>query len=230
MLKQKNHEDKIISEFLDAIGPWHRYLIIGGGFAPFVYKLYLADPKLKHVPVATHDLDIILPRKLPQHFSKDISTCLKVAGFEPIYKDREQPPTCSYIKELEGEELEVEFLTSLSRQRNNATIQGVIAQPLSYLEMSLKNTITFQTYSKKSGLVVSPDAWIFHKGLTFMKRTNELKKLKDLYGIWYVATELGNFSMDACKKLNNLRQQQEKWSTTFEKNLKDWISQTTPVL
>lgn len=193
-------------------------------------KLYLTDPQLKNIPVTTRDLDVLLPRKLPASFRKDIFAYLKVAGFESIHKDREHPPTCSYIKEINGEELEIEFLTSLARQRKNATIQGVIAQPLSYLEISLKNTICFQTYSKQSGLVVAPEAWIFHKGLTFTKRTNGLKKLKDLYGIWYVATELGNFSAEAYNKLIDLKRQQVKWKTSFEKNLRNWISQATPLL
>lgn len=43
MSKQANQEDNIISEFLNAIGPWHKHLIIGGGFAPFVYKQALSN-------------------------------------------------------------------------------------------------------------------------------------------------------------------------------------------
>ena len=34
-------EDKIISEFLKSLGPWKEFVVIGGGFALFVYKLYL---------------------------------------------------------------------------------------------------------------------------------------------------------------------------------------------
>jgi hypothetical protein len=32
-------EDKIISEFLRSLGPWREFVIIGGGFALFIYKL-----------------------------------------------------------------------------------------------------------------------------------------------------------------------------------------------
>lgn len=39
-------EDKIISEFLKSLGPWREFVVIGDGFALFIYKLYLADPKL----------------------------------------------------------------------------------------------------------------------------------------------------------------------------------------
>lgn len=230
MAKQISHEDKIITEFLEAIGPWRETLIIGGGFAPFVYKLYLAGPQAEHEPVATHDLDVLLPRNLPKTRFRDILDYLQEAGFELIHKDREHPPTCSYVKEIDGEELEVEFLTSLSRQRSNTIIQGVIAQPLSYLDISLTHTITFHTHLKQTGLVVSPEAWMFHKGLTFTKRPNVSKKLKDLYGIWYVATELGAFSTHAREKLMILKRRYDKWNETFEKNLKNWIHQASPLL
>jgi len=36
-------EDKIISEFLKSLGPWRDFVVIGGGFALFIYKLFL-DP------------------------------------------------------------------------------------------------------------------------------------------------------------------------------------------
>jgi len=34
-----------------------------------------------------------------------------------------------------------------------------------------------------SGQVVSPGAWMFHKGLVFPKRNDKMKRHKDLYGI-----------------------------------------------
>ncbi len=114
-------------------------------------------------------------------------------------------------------------------KRKNVVIAGVVAQPLSYLTLSLQTTIKFQTYSQKIGRVVSPGAWIFHKGLTFLKRKNLLKVFKDLYGIWYVATQLGNFSEQACAELNMLAKRHSKWFETFEKNLTHWVNSATPI-
>lgn len=34
-----HQEDSIISEFLASIGPWSKYIIIGGGYAPIIYEL-----------------------------------------------------------------------------------------------------------------------------------------------------------------------------------------------
>jgi hypothetical protein len=75
----------------------------------------------------------------------------------------------------------------------------------------------FQTYSDEAGRVVSPGAWIFHKGLTFTRRKSLSKMLKDLYGIWYVATQLGGFSNQALAEFSFLAKQHPKWFQTFQK-------------
>jgi len=56
------NEDKMISIFLKAIGPWRKHIVIGGGFAPIIYKLYLSDDKTAVNPVGTRDLDSLISR------------------------------------------------------------------------------------------------------------------------------------------------------------------------
>ncbi len=80
-----NQEDKIISEFLESIGPWREFVVIGGGFALFIYKLYLANPKLKNQPVGTRDIDSLIPRKIPEISKKNIQSYLQEAGFNHIF-------------------------------------------------------------------------------------------------------------------------------------------------
>jgi Nucleotidyltransferase len=226
-----NQEDKIISEFLESIGPWREFVVIGGGFALFIYKLYLSDPKLKNLPVGTRDIDSLIPRKIPEVSKKNIQSCLREAGFNHVFKDLDEPATEAYVKDIAGAEVEVEFLTDDSVRINkdkNVVIAGVVAQPLSYLTLSLETTVKFQTYSKVSGNVVTPGAWMFHKGLTFTKRKSSLKTLKDLYGIWYVASQLGAFSDHALDEFKALAKQHPKWFKTFQKNLRDWLENVTP--
>ncbi len=57
-------EDNILSNFLQSLGPWSTYVVIGGGYAPIIYKLYMSDLKKGHPPLITHDLDTIIPRKM----------------------------------------------------------------------------------------------------------------------------------------------------------------------
>ena len=184
------NEDKMISTFLKSIGPWKKHVIIGGGFAPIIYKLYLSDNKTGILPVNTRDLDSLIPHNISNVEDKKLLQYLLDSGFKPIFKDLDIPATESYIKEVEGCELEIEFLTSSNIRgydNKNVKIAGIVAQPLKYLELSLQNAIEFTTHSSYIGLVVKPDIWIFHKGLTFTKRLSDYKKHKDLYGIWYEA-------------------------------------------
>ena len=226
-----NQEDKIISEFLESIGPWRDHVVVGGGFALLIYKLYLSDPKLKNPPVGTRDIDALIPRKIPEVSIKNIQNYLREAGFNHVFKDLDDPATEAYVKDIADAEVEIEFLTDDSVRNNknkNVVIAGVVAQPLSYLTLSLQTTLKFQTYSKVTGNVVTPGAWIFHKGLTFTKRKSSLKILKDLYGIWYVVSQLGDFSDDALDEFNILAKQHSKWLKTFQKNLQNWLSNASP--
>ena len=52
--------------------------------------------------------------------------------------------------------------------------------------------------------------------------------LKDLYGIWYVATQLGDFSEQALNEFAFLSQQHSKWLQTFQKQLSNWMNQASP--
>jgi len=229
---KQSQEDTIISEFLKSLGPWRDFVVIGGGFALFIYKLYLADPKLENTPVGTRDIDSLIPRRIPEISKKSIAKYLNEAGFTPIFKDVSVPATESYVKDIDGVEVEIEFLTDSATRddkNKNVLIAGISAQPLSYLTLSLQTTMEFRTYSHNLGKVVSPGAWIFHKGLTFTRRNTSSKMLKDLYGIWYVATQLGDFSDQALVEFSFLGQQHPKWLQTFRKQLSNWLSQTSPV-
>jgi hypothetical protein len=226
-----NQEDKIISEFLESIGPWRDFVVIGGGFALFIYKLYLSDPQLKNPPVGTRDIDSLISRKIPEISKKNIQGYLQEAGFMHVFKDLDDPATEAYVKDIAGAEVEIEFLTDDSVRNNkerNVVIAGVVAQPLSYLTLSLQTTLKFHTYSNVTGNVVTPGVWVFHKGLTFTKRKSSLKILKDLYGIWYVVSQLGDFSDDALDEFNILAKQHPKWFKTFQKNIQAWLDNASP--
>lgn len=225
-------ENLIICDFLRSIGPWSDCIVIGGGYALMIYKLYLSDPNVGAPPVGTSDLDSLIPRRVPSVSTKNIATYLKESGFSQVFKDYDEPATEAYVKMIGGHEVEVEFLTDTATRGDkskNIAIAGVVAQPLSYLSLSLLSTMHFKTFSGEKGVVVAPEAWVFHKGLTFPKRTHITKVYKDLYGIWYVATQLGGFSEHAMDSLKELFIQYPKWFKTFQENIYKWLANTSPI-
>lgn len=153
---KQTQEDKIISEFLKSMGPWREFVVIGGGFALFIYKLYLADPKLENYPVGTRDIDSLIPRRVPKISKKNIAKYLNEAGFIHVFKDIDIPATESFVKEIDGIEVEIEFLTDSATRddkNKNVVIAGIVAQPLSYLKLSLQTTMEFRAYAGELGKV-----------------------------------------------------------------------------
>ena len=193
--------------------------------------MYLSDRRIDNLPVATSDINSLIQRKIPEISKKNIASYLLDSGFTHVYKDLDNPATEAYVKEIDGFEVEIEFLTDSSVRNDkysNVIIAGVVAQSLSYLTLSLQTTLEFQTYSGVMGKVVAPGAWMFHKGLTFTKRKNTLKVLKDLYGIWYVASQLGNFSENAICEFIILSKEYPKWFSTIKRNFANWSDSATP--
>jgi len=231
MAVELEHEKKVLSEFLRSIGDWNKHIIIGGGYALVIYKLYLAAGKTAYPPVGTTDLDSLIPRKITGSPAKDLSKHLTEAGFKLIFRDLQTPPTEVYRKKVNGLEIDIEFLTDDAVRNNkntNVSVAGIIAQPLSYLKLSLQNGIPFTTSTHETGFVVSPGTWMFHKGLTFPKRPRKTKAYKDLYGIWYAGSQLGSFSQQAEQELAVLSLQHATWFDTFQNNLTNWLSEATP--
>ncbi len=105
-------EDKMISTFLSSIGLWNNHVIIGGGFAPIIYKLYLSDLSTGMLPVGTRDLDSLISRKIPNMAHKKLSEHLIDSGFTTIFKNLEIPATQAYVKDIDGFELEVELVAA----------------------------------------------------------------------------------------------------------------------
>ncbi len=159
MTVELEKEDFVISEFLRSIGPWCDYIVIGGGYALIIYKLYLAtDQKIINPPVGTRDIDSLIARRIPTVSKKNVAKHLHESGFTQVFKDYDQPATEAYVKEINGSDVEIEFLTDSTARRDknkNVVIAGVVAQPLS---LSLEMTLKFQTVQGETGVVVSPGA------------------------------------------------------------------------
>lgn len=221
---------EILEDYLDDI-------VIAGGWAPLIYYHYLLNNK-KIEPLRTKDIDIVVPEKLAKRKNRSIDEVLTEAGFEPKYKSRHMPPIVSYEGNIKGHEVEIEFLTNLSGSGSVSSVRvqkGLNAQALRYLIILIDNSIKvniddFKTEKGKmlKVKVPSPGAYIYQKGLIFVRRTRPEKSAKDLY---YIFDILSN-----CQELRELREdiiediQQFKriyhssWLSRFVSNLKRYFS------
>lgn len=52
---------------------------------------------------------------------------------------------------------------------------------------------------------------------------------KDLYGIWYLASQLGECSEKAIGEFHTLGQRHPKWLKTLKENIQSWIEGAAPI-
>lgn len=220
--------DELLTELAKILGEFKNSAVIGGGVALLIYRQYFAASHGRSFPepAATKDIDMLLPRVLSE-YSEQLDKRLFSADFERVTNSLDTPPVESYIGNVCSQDISIEFLTDRKSRRTdgNVIVAGVTAQTLSYIEMSRAVPLQFATAKGEKLLVVAPAAWMFHKVLTFPKRRSNEKKAKDLYGIWYLGTQLGEYSRSVLADLNKLaKSQPANWRKTAKKNIEKWTS------
>jgi hypothetical protein len=83
-------KDPFIVGFLKTLRILKDYLpviVVGGGWAPFIYYRYLLGDK-EHEPIRTRDIDIMVQAQVPVIGSKTVDQLLEEAGFKAVFKSR----------------------------------------------------------------------------------------------------------------------------------------------
>ena len=224
---ETHHLFKVLDRAVEAVPELRREGVIVGGVALMLYS-QLAQSEVD--TVMTTDVDISLQRHV-KGFQGAVSQ-LEKAGFKHKFKGLHTPSTEAFELQVEDQLYELEFLTdakSRAKSHANVKIGGLVAQPLRFLELSQKHTLEVTLPSRSVVQVVAPEVWIFHKGLTFTQRKAQSSKYyKDLYGLWFVATQYGEFSENALIKLEGLFKDYPSWAQRFRKNLKTFNTMASP--
>jgi len=181
----------ILKEYLSDI-------VIAGGWAPLIYYHYFLSDK-ERMPLRTKDIDIVIPRTLEIRGNNPIDELLAEAGFKIRFKSLHVDPAVSYEGKIGDFEVEIEFLTHQKGAGEEQVIKvqdGLQAQSLRYISILLDNAVEaiiddflFDDGEKLRIKVPSPGSYVFQKGLTFSRRTLEVKKSKDLYYIFDVLSQ-----------------------------------------
>ena len=209
-------------------------IVVGGGWVPLVYYHYLLADKSKD-PIHTRDIDILVDEKLPVIGSKTIDQLLSEAGFEAKFKTLEKQPAMSYEGNVDGHEVEIEFLTHQKGAKEATAVEvqkGLKAQPLRFTTISINNTIEVEIDDFPGGgktslkvRVPSPGAYLFHKGLVFPRRQMRQKKAKDLYYIFDILANCPELREQIVVELDELKKAYPaNWFKNFRKNLKTYFS------
>jgi hypothetical protein len=218
--------------FLNSMWFLREYLsdiVIGGGWVPLIYCHYLLGDKTKN-PVRTFDIDLMVKTSVPIKGDKKIDQLLTDAGLTATFKSMDTPPIIHYEGNIEGCDIEIEFLTDQKGSKPDVVIEvqkGLYAEALRYISISTDNTIAVTIDDFKNQeieqpfevKVPTPQAYILHKGLVFEKRREESKKAKDLYYIFEVLTNCNTIEERILSGLVELKDNYPTWCDKFLKNL-----------
>lgn len=224
--------DPFASGFLKTLRILKDYLsviVIGGGWAPFIYYRYLLGDK-EYEPIRTHDIDFMVQAQIPVIGSKTVDQLLVEAGFEAIFKSRNIPALIHYEGNIDGLDIEIEFLTDQTGSRPDLVLEvqkGLHAEALRFISIVVENVIKVTVEDtvftgEPTALKVkvpTPSAYIFHKGLVFTRRKDREKRAKDLYYIFDIITGCRQIKQDIIDGFEDLSQKYPAWFGTFIKNL-----------
>lgn len=210
-------------------------IVIGGGWAPLIYYHYLLGDKSRF-PILTKDIDIMVDEKVPVRKSRTLGEILTEAGLRTEFGDLiSKPPIVHYEGEIDGIEVEIEFLTNLrgkGEQKSVEVQKGLYAEALRYISISVENSqnviiddLKLKGISQEITVrVPSPAAFLFHKGVTFTRRRENQKKGKDLYYMFDVLVNCSDLEALIESELRSFKANYIKWFSTFISNLDNAFS------
>jgi hypothetical protein len=211
-------------------------IVIAGGWAPLIYYHYLlSDKNIRSL--RTKDIDIVVPESLKKRREKTVNELLLEAGFKPKFKSLHTLPVVSYEGIIGNYEVEIEFLTHKRGPKEDIVIEvqkGLHAQSLRFISLLLDNTIDVDiddfllADGKKLKIrVPTLGAYIFQKGLIFVRRNKRLKKAKDLYYIFDILANCQKLHNQIIDEFGRFRELYPKnWTRQFLKNLRKYFLDT----
>jgi hypothetical protein len=186
---------------LAVLRPYLPQIVIGGGWAPFLYYRYLAKNR-EHTPVLTRDIDFMVGHQVPIVGPQTIDEILtKEAKLTTAFKNLDNPAVIHYEGTIDGVEVEIEFLTDQTGSQEERVLivqKGLHAEALRYVSIIVENTLLLEIDNAESAqgdgpLIVQvpkPAAYIFQKGLSFPARRDRQKASKDLYYIFDILAKI----------------------------------------
>jgi hypothetical protein len=209
-------------------------IVVGGGWVPLLYYHYLVADKSRE-PVRTKDIDLLVDTHVPVLGGKPVDRLLLEAGLKPVFRSTDTPPVIHYEGTIDGEEVEIEFLTDQRGPKDDVVLEvqkGLHAEALRFTSIPISHTIEvtiddFQIdgeYHPFTVKVPSPEAYIFHKGLIFERRTDRQKKAKDLYYIFDILANCPELRERIIEGLRRFEKEYPSWFASFIRNLQKSFS------
>jgi hypothetical protein len=228
--------DDFDSFFADAVEALKDYLdevVCIGGCANALYRFHDLSSEVAWGFLGTHDIDAAVPQKLPLKDRHPVAELMDRMGFKERVCGNAEDAVIKYGPDDKGSAVDLEFLCEISglskadQIRAAVTVQdGLYAQPLRYLAMSLKNTWRVDLgrvpgFERKKGVniqVPNPAAYVVSKILIRGEKRKPASMAKDCFYIY----EISSVFRDALGKIRDEYDRLEpctpNWKKRFAKN------------
>ncbi|MGD9214451.1 MAG: GSU2403 family nucleotidyltransferase fold protein [Desulfobacteraceae bacterium] len=222
---------------LAVLRPYHLQIVIGGGWAPFLYYRYLVKNR-ERTPILTRDIDFMVRHQVPLVGPKTIDEILtKEASLATVFKNLDNPPVIHYEGTIDGIEVEIEFLTDQTGSQEEKVLEvqkGLHAEALRYISIIVENTLLLKIDDSEPAqgdgpLIVQvpkPAAYIFQKGLSFPARRDKQKASKDLYYIFDILAGIPDEYIFEGGVFEVLSSKHSAWFNQFISNLSSQFEST----
>jgi hypothetical protein len=208
-------------------------IVIGGGWAPFLYYRYLFGDR-DHAPVLTSDIDLMVKHHVPTIGPNTIDELLTRANLKAKFKTLDTPPIIHYEGTIEDVDVEIEFLTDQTGSRQETVLEvqkGLHAEALRYVSILVENTLELviddaDTINGTSPIIVqapAPAAYIFQKSLSFTRRRDKQKASKDLYYIFDILAGLPGIQDKMLADFETFSKKHTEWFRKFLSNLRTYF-------
>lgn len=215
---------------LAALGDYVQDIVLVGGWVTHIYAL-IWPSQHRILERRTFDVDAAVRGRLPVRSRLRLDSRLEAEGYI-VRLGGMSGPGAQRFENLENEDLlDIEFLFPLTGPSEHQTVEiqkGVVAQALRYLNILLNSVMEIHVSGKlPSGDLVTlpirvptPGAFIYHRGLAFVERTDRPMQAKDLYYIFETWMNYPDRRDDIVREIDELRRRYPRgWYDRFRANL-----------
>lgn len=222
--------DPQLFKTLAALGDYVQDIVLVGGWVTHIYALIWPSEQ-RILERRTFDVDAAVRGRLPVRGQSRLDSRLDAQGYI-VRLGGMSGPAAQRFENLENEDLlDIEFLFPLTGPSEHQTVEiqtGVVAQALRYLNVLLDSVMEVYASGELPGgdvvtipiRVPTPSAFIYHRGLAFVERTDRRMRAKDLYYIFETWMNYPDRRDDIVREIDQLRwRYPRKWYGRFRANL-----------
>ena len=240
--------DSFFADAIRALKPYLDEVVCIGGCANALYRYHDHAAEVKWGVLGTKDTDVAVPQKIPLKDRPPIARLMDEIGLQqvtfgtaedPVIKfapKRKEPSAQQDRFEEDVRAVDLEFLCDLAglssadQERASVPVQeGLHAQPLRYLGMSLENTWKvplervpgLESFAGIEIQVPNPAAYVVSKILIRGERRKAASRMKDCFYMFEVSVMFRQALEILREEYVRLAPITEKWGKRFEKDARE---------